>query len=261
MNKWSRKHCTPRVVLVIPWFVLGTLLCWPAFELGLLLHGMRPGLTSTAWALDWLTDCRKNSACLPSQTTATVGVIRAASVQSYQASRQMQLTAVEGLAFLRDVRRDTHSVLAELQTSIHETGLLVRDTRQRLNTALDDADLAVKAGNQFLITANSTLLPLKESLDNIDRLTKLAADQLAAGSPKVEQTLTDLDRAVDDFAKLLEDNNIQTTIANIAGTSGHLDGAAESIDDALRPWRERAGMLKTIVSKAFDMLKLTFPVR
>ena len=65
----------------------------------------------------------------------------------------------------------------------------------------------------------------------------------------------------DDFAKLLEDKNIQATIANIAGTSTHLDGAAESIDDALRPWRERAGMLKTIVSKAFDMLKLTFPVR
>jgi len=32
------KHLTPRVALVIPWFVLGTLLCWPAFELGLLLH-------------------------------------------------------------------------------------------------------------------------------------------------------------------------------------------------------------------------------
>ena len=137
------KHLTPRVALVIPWFVLGTLLCWPALELGLLLHGTRPGITSTAWALDWLTDCQKNSACLPSQTTATVGVIKAASVQSYQASRQMQLTAVEGLAFLKDVHRDTHSVLSELQTSIHETGLLVRDTRQRLNTALDDADLAV----------------------------------------------------------------------------------------------------------------------
>jgi hypothetical protein len=261
MKNWLLKHCTPRVVLIIPWFVLGTLLCWPAFELGLLLHGTRPGITSTAWALDWLTDCHKNSACLPSQVTGTVGVIRAASVQSYQASRQMQLTAVEGLSFLKDVHRDTHNVLSELRTSIHETGLLVRDTRQRLNTALDDADLAVKSGNQLLITANSTLLPLKNSLDNIDRLTKLAADQLAAGSPKVQQTMTDLDRAVDDFAKLLEDKNIQATIANIAGTSGHLDGAAESIDDALRPWRQRAGMLKTIVSKAFDMLKLTFPVR
>jgi hypothetical protein len=261
MKIWLRQHCSTRVVLVIPWFVLGTLLCWPAFELGLLLHGTRPGLTSTAWALDWLTDCHKNSACLPSQTTATVGVIRAASVQSYQASRQMQLTAVEGLAFLKDVRRDTHSVFAELQNSIHETGLLVSDTRQRLNTALDDADLAVKSGNQLLLTANSTLLPLKTSLDNIDRLTKLAADQLAAGSPKVQQTMTDLDRAVDDFARLLEDKNIQATIANIAGTSGHLDGAAESIDDALRPWRERAGLLKTIVSKAFNILKLTFPVR
>jgi hypothetical protein len=255
------KHLTPRVALVIPWFVLGTLLCWPAFELGILLHGTRPGVTSAAWALDWLTDCRKNHACLPSQTLATVGTIRAASAQSYQASRQMELTAVEGLAFLKDVHRDTHNVLAELRTSIHESGLLVRDTRQRLNTALDDADLAVKSGNQLLITANSTLLPLKNSLDNIDRLTKLAADQLAAGSPKVQQTMTDLDRAVDDFAKLLEDKNIQATIANIAGTSGHLDGAAESIDDALRPWRQRAGMLKTIVSKAFDMLKLTFPVR
>jgi hypothetical protein len=78
---------------------------------------------------------------------------------------------------------------------------------------------------------------------------------------KVEQTLADVDQAVNDFAKLLEDKNIQAMIANIAGTSGHLDGAAESIDDALRPWRQRAGMLKTIVSKAFDMLKLTFPVR
>lgn len=261
MKNWLRKHCSPRVVLVLPWFVLGTLLCWPAFELGLLLHGTRPGLTTAAWALDWLTDCHKNSACLPSQTTGTVGVIRAASVQSYQASKQMQLTAVEGLAFLKDVHRDTHSVLSELQTSIHETGLLVSDTRQRLNTALDDADLAVKSGNQLLVTANSTLLPLKESLDNIDRLTKLAADQLAAGSPLAMKTVTDLDRAVDDFAKLLEDKNIKATIANIAGTSGHLDGAAESIDDALRPWRQRAALLKTIVRKAFDMLKLTFSVR
>jgi ABC-type transporter Mla subunit MlaD len=261
MKNWLRLHYSPRVVLIIPWFVLGVLLCWPAFELGLLLHGTRPGLTSTACALDWLTDCHKNSACLPSQTLATVGSIRAASAQSYQASKQMQLTAVEGLAFLKDVRRDTHSVLSELQTSIHETGLLVSDTRQRLNTALEDADLAAKSGNQLLLTANSTLLPLKNSLDNIDRLTKLAADQLAAGSPKVQQTMTDLDRAVDDFAKLLEDKNIQATIANIAGTSGHLDGAAESIDDALRPWRKRAGLLKTIVSKAFNMLKLTFPVR
>lgn len=219
----------------------------------------KPGIVATSESLVVWFDCLKNRACLTSQVLATVGSIKAASAQSYQSSRQVELAATESVAFMQDFRRDTHNVLAEVQGSIHETGLLVSDTRNRLNALLDDADLAMKSGNQVLSSANETLKPLKATLDNIDRLTKIAADQLEAGSPLVQKTFGDLDRAIGDFATLLEDKNIQATLANVAGTSGHLNGAAESIDIAMRPWRERASMLKTILSKALGMVKFTVP--
>jgi hypothetical protein len=246
---------------------LGFLLCccsvallFSLCEFAAIEHQVKPGIVATAWAFDWWFDCHKNRACLTSDVLGTFKSAEKAAGQSYKASIQVEAAATQGLGFITDFRRDTHSVLAEAQFAIHAIGRLAEETRGQLKALLSDADLAVKSGNQVLLTANETLKPLKTSLDNIDRLTKIAADQLQAGSPLVQQTLQDLKRAIDDFAALLENKNIQATLANVASTSGHLDSSAESIDKALLPWRQKAHLLKTIVSKAWELMEHAIPL-
>jgi hypothetical protein len=46
----------------------------------------------------------------------------------------------------------------------------------------------------------------------------------------------------------------------VGAASGHLDESAKSVDIALRPWREKAHLLKTIVSKAIGLIHVTVPL-
>lgn len=246
---------------------LGVLLCcctaallFGLCELVSIEHQVKPGIAATASSLVTWFDCRTNRACLTSQVLATVGSIKAASAQSYQASRQMEATAAEALGFTKELRHDTHAVLVEAQGTLKAATTLLGTMNTRVDALLKDADQAVKDGDQTLKTANETLKPLKTAFGNIAQLTATLNQQIAQAAPEAAATKAKLDRAFDDLDHLLADPNIGKTIAHIEGTSKHLESSADSIDIAMKPWRERAHLLKTVVSKAWDTFLHLIPL-
>ena len=97
-------------------------------------------------------------------------------------------------------------------------------------------------------------------LQRLDHLLATADAQLAANGQVTQKTLQDIAGAARDLDVLFADPNVSATLAHVAGTSEHLEESAKSIDIAMRPWREKASMLKTVISKALDLLKFTIPI-
>ena len=229
-----------------PWWLLALVLIWPALELGFLLHNVRPGLEQTAWTLRYLNDCKANRACLASQIEATSGSLKAAAAQSYQTSRSVEATARESLDLVRGLRTDTHDLLTEARGSLHEATELERALRQDLDRISGTADATVAAA--------------QAPLQQLDHFLATADAQLAANGQVTQKTLQDIAGAARDLDVLFADPDVATTLAHVAGTSEHLEESAKSIDIAMRPWREKASMLKTVISKALDLLKFTIPI-
>jgi len=69
-----------------------------------------------------------------------------------------------------------------------------------------------------------------------------------------------LGRKLSGSEPLIEDPDIQKILASSADTSEHLAESAKSVDIAMRPWRERANLLKTILLKAVGMVKFVYPL-
>jgi hypothetical protein len=230
-----------------PWWLLALALMWPALEIGFLVHNVRPGLEQTAWTLKYLNDCKVNRACMASQLLATTGSIKAAAAQSYQTSRAVEATAQESLVLVRGIRTDTHDLMAEARGTLHEATELERSLKTDLDRITGAADATVAA----------TQAPLQQ----LDHLLATADAQLAANGQVTQTTLQDIAAAARDLDVLFADPNVSATLAHVAGTSEHLEESAKSIDIAMRPWREKASMLKTVISKALDLLKFTLPLR
>jgi hypothetical protein len=228
------------------WWLLALALMWPALELGFLLHNVRPGLEQTAWTLRYLNDCKANRACLASQLLATTGSIKAAAAQSYRTSRSVEATARESLDLVRGLRTDTHDLLTEARGSLHEATELERALRGDLD--------------RITGTADATIAAVQAPLKRLDALLATADAQLAANGQVTQKTLQDIAGAARDLDVLFADPDVATTLAHVAGTSEHLEESAKSIDIAMRPWREKASMLKTVISKALDLLKFTIPI-
>jgi hypothetical protein len=228
--------------------LLGVLsLCgWLLTEAALAVHNARPGLEQTAWTLRYLNDCKANRTCLASQIEATTGSLKAAAAQSYQTSRSVEATARESLELVRGLRRDTHDLLVEARVTLHEATELERALRQDLDRITGTADVTVAAAQA----------PLRQ----LDHLLATADAQLAANGQVTQKTLQDIAGAARDLDVLFADPDVATTLAHVAGTSEHLEESAKSIDIAMRPWREKASMLKTVISKALDLLKFTIPI-
>jgi ABC-type transporter Mla subunit MlaD len=204
--------------------------------------------------MDWWFDCHRNPACLTSKVQGTMGAMTASAGQSVLASKEI-------VATLKDLHPRANAVLDESLASLQEAHATLKAATSLVRAMQTDLGTLTANANGVLTTANQTLAPLQSALTSIADLTKTLDEQVRAGSPLAAQTVTDLDGAVKDLDKLIADPNIAAALANVAGATKHLDGSAESIDIALRPWREKANMLKTIVSKAFGLLKLTFPLR
>jgi hypothetical protein len=250
LRNWLAWHASP-------WWIVALLLCWPVIEIGVMVHAARPGVV-------FLMDCRANRACLPSQTLATVGSVKAASAQSYQASRQMEAMATEGVSFLKDAHKGTAGVLAEVQNSTHEAGLLLSDTRKQLDALMGDAQTLTQSlttdVNDLTARAGRALDPLADALKGITTLEATLDEQIEAGSPKVQLTLDALTKAIADTDKLIASDEIRQTLVHTAMTADHIEHSAESIDIALMPLRKKLTLLKAIAEKALGLVKFTFPL-
>ena len=158
--------------------------------------------------------------------------------------------------FIEDLRanilggRDTRGVEHEGVIPA-ATGLLssLKDTSNHFRVDLD----------KLSDSADGALKPLKSALENVAGLSADLEKQMAAGGD-VAGTFHQLDLAVGNVNTLIEDPNIQKILANSADTSQHLAESAKSVDLAMRPWRERAHFLKTILLKAIGMVKFVYPL-
>ncbi len=247
MIDWLKTHASP-------WWALALLLCWPVLELGILVHRTRPAVEVSIWQASWLFDCARNRACLSSQTAGMIGAARAASVQSYEASKAARATAQEVSGMVREARphvvatvRNTEQATAELATAMKELSGIAGELR---------------AGLQLILaSANTDLQQLDANLHSVQRLTDGLDAQIRAGGPVAAEDLRKLGAAIDSINALVSDPNVAKTLANTERATNGLAGAAESVDIALRPWRKRAGLLKTVLSRAFGVVKLTYPIR
>jgi cytochrome c556 len=243
---WLKTHASP-------WWALALLLCWPVLELGMLVHRTRPAVEVSVWQASWLFDCTRNRACLSSQTAGMIGAARAASVQSYEASREARATAQEMAGMVRELRphvvatvRNTEKATAELAATMHQLSGIAGELRAGLRPILS--------------SANVDLQQLDANLKSVQRLTDGLDAQIRAGGPVAAEDLRKLGATIDSINALVVDPNVTKTLANTERATSSMAGAAKSVDIALEPWRKRAGMLKTILGKAFGLIKLTYPI-
>lgn len=236
------------------WWLVAIPLCGCLCEMWLLLHSAQRSAQLVEGAVDWWFDCRAHHACLTSDVLGTFGAVRTAAGQSAIASK-------ETVAMLRDVHPRANAVLDQsaatlqkAQETLAEAAGLITDLREGLKPLLSDVDSTLKQ-------ATVTLKPLEATLADADTLVRTLNRELADGSSHANATLQDLDQTVQQLNTLLADPNVTATLAHLAGASNHLEQSAESIDLALRPWREKAHLLKSVIGKALGLLKLTFPVR
>jgi hypothetical protein len=164
-------------------------------------------------------------------------------------SRQTYEAVLDTRALISDSRK----ALFGPSGLVPEATALLVETRTAVSQI---AELIAQTQTDFHIiatSANSALAPLERSLANIASLTATLDEQVKAGSPQALEALRSLDVAIDDFARLLEDPNIQRSLANIEGITANGNDAMESVATALRPWRKRAGQLKAAVKFAAEI--------
>ncbi len=162
--------------------------------------------------------------------------------------------------------RDSEELVSDLRTALlggkdtrgksHrgvtvELTLLLTDMRGLVNSLQKDI-------NDLSISTNTALVPLQDTLKSLNSLTITLEKQVNAGSPEVMSTIQSLNKSVDDLDALLADKNIVKTIANAEKATLHTAQSMESVDMALRPWRQKAGLLKTVVGKLFTVFKFTW---
>ncbi len=153
-----------------------------------------------------------------------------------------QTTAV----ILRDTAEITHQIR---ETVLPNVNGLIGDTRVLVAGMKTDLD-------RLTASTDGTLTPLKASLENASSLLKTLDDQVKAGAPEARQTFIKVNKALDDLDKLIADPNVAKTLANVQEGTGSLKEAAESVNVALQPLREKISMLKTILK--FVLSRFTY---
>ncbi len=150
-----------------------------------------------------------------------------------------------GLMGGRDSRGTVHiGTIPELSGLITE----LRTTAKESTQALKELTAGATA---VMATAQETLKPLGTALENIARLTEDLDNAIRAGSPEVLQITKDLDKAINAFVALLDDPSIKGAIV-------HIESSADSVDQALMPWRRRAHTLKTVLGWIIGRFRLTY---
>jgi hypothetical protein len=227
---------------------------WLVCEAGLLVHRAQPSAQLVENAIGWWFDCRAHHACLTSDVLGAFGSIRRASGESVAASKETVALIKDARPRVNAVLDESAATLREARQTITEAHRLIADLRAGLQPLMADADRTVRQ-------ATATLKPLEATLADADALVQTLNRELEEGSPHAAATLQDLDGTVVRLNALLDDLDISAALAHVAGASSHLEESAASIDLALRPWREKAHLLKTVIEKAAGLLKFTLPIR
>jgi hypothetical protein len=158
-----------------------------------------------------------------------IAAMLAASTASSRVTEEMLEDIRTALMGGADTRGNLHQGVFPL------CSLLIQDLRRDLDRLTGSAD--------------ATLKPLQSALANLAELTATLDLQVRKASPQAQHTIELLNQSLAELDTLLADPNIQKTLA-------HVEDSTESVDIALRPWRQRASLLKTILSKVAGMIKV-----
>lgn len=107
-------------------------------------------------------------------------------------------------------------------------------------------------------TANDTLKPLEKTLSNLADLSATLDQEVKSGSPKAQRTVELLSQTLVDLDKMLEDPHVAGILSNADAATQHVASSMESIDIGLRPWRQKAALLKSIFLKALGLFRITY---
>jgi hypothetical protein len=130
---------------------------------------------------------------------------------------------------------------------------LIGDLRGTVADLRADLDRLTNSTDEALKPLRTVLEHTAALLDTLDR-------QIQAGSPKALETIAALTRAIDDTDRIIADPNITQILDHAARATEHVEGATESVDIAMRPWRKRASALKLVFEKLVGLFRLTHPI-
>lgn len=119
----------------------------------------------------------------------------------------------------------------------------LHDLLQQTNKASAELEADV---HRLLVSGNKALEPLASALNDVASITTKLDKQMTTTGEGVDKLVQDLDKAIGRVDRLLADPNIQATLLNVQEST-------KSIDIALRPWRERAHLLKVILGRVLSM--------
>jgi hypothetical protein len=151
----------------------------------------------------------------------------------------------------KDTRGTNHEgtipIANNLLTSVNDIAV---DARKDLNRLTDSTDTTLQALGQ-------RLNPLAPMMANIEKLSADLERQMREGG-NIDASLEALTKTIEDFDRLVADENVKKILASSAKTSEHLAGSAESVDIALRPWRKKASQLKMVLGKILGLIKISY---
>lgn len=215
-----------------------------------LIHNARPGVEVTSAAIAQMMDCKTNHACLSSQILATTGAAKKSAAESIKTSEAARKSAEQVSSMLFEV----HPQVVAISHNIEGMSLELLNTMRTAHASA--AELQVGLG-PLLTSTNEAVVQLTGSLSAVERLTDSVREQVESGGPVSVELLSSLSAAVNDFDKILASEDITSTLNSMAKGSSSLAEVGETLDQATRAWRKKAGQLKLLVTKALGLIKLT----
>ena len=204
----------------------------------------------TKQATATLADIQQTSA----EVRKTVDDAKASWDDNYYTNKAMNETAAVTARQISEVIRKTD---IELFGGKRDSGEPVHGTFEDIHTTLAVAQAFTDGMTKDVLnvsdSARKSLEPLAKVVVDIDGTILRLNQQIDAQSPDLHLTVEHINQDLVDLDKLIADPHLSSTIA-------HVDGTMETVDIALRPWRKRAGLLKTILLHAVDLVKFTVPV-
>lgn len=241
-----------RFCLLLSWAVLPIAISWQVFYGPAHLRGYLD--TKLKPAEEWVAGAAKKANKLLDSTQEYVD-------DNHDATVAITRSTAATVRHLDDFVIDMNAnVNGGEDTQGHIKGGLVGDLHATLQTARNTIESTRDDVHTLLVTGNESAKALSAVLTNAASLTSTLETQVKEGSPKVQETITALTKALQDADKLIADENLAGTLKNLNTTTYHLGEGAKSVDMALQSLRKKVGLIKAILSKAVEMVKFTFPI-
>lgn len=156
-----------------------------------------------------------------------------------------QSSTIKTAVILTNVEEITHRLATELipQTSsiLYDTNLLLVEAKELVK----DLNQEAKVLGPEVAQTTGALTSLLNTLDS----------EIKSGSPKALQTLETLNRTMTNLDSII-DGDGRKTITNVEKLTEHSAEIAETTDIALKPLRQKRGLLKTIIGIMVGMIRV-----